>query len=376
MNALNRLPSTFLSAAIAGFALVAYSTAHAEDSSLKPAPESVTSQSFASCSSAFHADLSRIHFTLAEPLREAVVAGRTRDKAQPRNLTLPVPRAKRSKPLAQAINYASRSARSQGSDSWLRSDGGRWLTDSISTGLERYTGQDDSPFLCTGMEGYLGYLQPHQKKLTRINDTRKEHMDVALAAMDPAFEAAWLAMRPIPLPNFRPETPLADEPATAVSPLGDEALRTGTVEGQPVQDLDETTTGTVTEPLDDPDLPLLTEPEGRFEIAALSDVAGVIRKLHERLMETGHLAADAPSPLAGTGFDPVSIIENARSWVIGKAPAIANPLVRARVLAALSSYEVAAVIDANAYALRTVEDRMAGTFSAIRSSHAKHCTCR
>ncbi|MEM1364904.1 MAG: hypothetical protein AAGH82_04045 [Pseudomonadota bacterium] len=332
--------------------------------------------SYAACSAAFHKDLVRINFTLAEPLREAVLAGRKRDKSKPRDLTLPVPRADRPKELRQAINYASRSARSQGSDSWLRAEGGRWLTDQISVGLVRYTGQPESPFLCTGMDAYLGYLEPHQKKLTRINDTRKGHMDVALAAIDPAFETAWLSMRPIPLPKFRPAPAVTEIPSSATSPLKGEAIRTGSAADEPVQDLDETTTGSVEIPVDDPDLPPLTEPEGQFEIAALSDVATALPVLHARLIETGNLPADTPSPLADTGFDPIAIIANARSWVRGKAPAITNPLVRRQMLSALSAYEVAALIDTNAYGLRIVEERMGSTFNAIRASHQKHCGCQ
>ncbi|MEO0636662.1 MAG: hypothetical protein AAFY73_08440, partial [Pseudomonadota bacterium] len=206
-------------------------------------PPSSSSASFSACSTAFHGDLKRINFVFAEPLREAVLSGRTRDKSRSRDLTLPVPRVQRSNDLSKAINFASRSSRGQGSDSWLRSEGGRWLTESISVGLVRYTGQDESPFLCTGMEGYLGYLQPHQKKLTRINTTREGHFDVALAAVDPAFEEAWLSMRPIPLPKFRPARAEDEILSEELSPLEGDGLRSGLDASQPVQRLDETTTG-------------------------------------------------------------------------------------------------------------------------------------
>ncbi|MEO0637103.1 MAG: hypothetical protein AAFY73_10685, partial [Pseudomonadota bacterium] len=124
------------------------------------------------------------------------------------------------------------------------------------------------------------------------------------------------------------------------------------------------------------DVQPLSEPEGQFEIAAVSDGAGAVETLFERLVETGNLPADAPSPILGTGGDPASIVANTRDWIRGNAPAIANPLVRRQVWVAMSAYEVAATIDANSHSLRIVEDRMQRTFEAIRASHAKHCVCQ
>jgi hypothetical protein len=359
--------------------------AAAQDNALveiKPAQTQIADEpiSYGQCSRAFHVDLNRIGETYAKPLREAVKIGRSRDQSLPKGLTLPVPKITRSSELNAAIRFASQSARRQGADSWLRSEGGRWLTDAISLGLVRYTTQDESPFLCTGMTTYLGYLEPHEKKLTRVNEQRLKHREASLAALTPAFDKAWFAMRPAPLPLFAPERPSEDQllPDVELRDGMDADLlvqETGERALLPPKSGDVESTGSVEQPINDPDLPPLKEQEAVFDISSIEGGASAVERLYTKLIDTGNLPKETPSPLVGTGGDPIAIVQNTRDWVRGKPALIADFGVRNDVLGALSALEVAAVIDANTYSLAQVEERMSNTFDAIRASHEKRCTC-
>ena len=330
---------------------------------------------YASCSAAFHKDLVRIAQTHITPLRNAIVAGRKRDKSLPGKFAIPRIRTERTRAESKAIAYATRAIRAQGRESWLRSEGGRWLTDAISTGLKGYASQPNNPFLCTGIEGYLGYMEPHVEKLSRINQVRQNHLAVLVEGVGPAFDQALRSMQPVPLPRFdpRPTRPPLSEEDAVLRP----SVETTTTPAPERVVTDPTTTGSVARPLDAlSDLPPLQPDEPVVIFSERADASTAVAAIYARSLETGFLPLRSINPVLGTGGDPAEILINARSWVAGKTPLIVDGRVRRTVAIALTRLELVTAIEDGRYALQTVENRMRGTFTAIRTSHTRHCTCQ
>ena len=350
-----------------------------ESNTEQPISPAAPPRAYSSCSKAFQSDLKLISEAYVKPLRNSIVAGRKRSKSLPRALTYRVPREKRSKALSKAISYAQRAVRNQGADPWLRTDGGRWLTDSISIGLKRFAAQPESPFVCTGVDGYLGYMEPQIKKMTPINKASVDHKAAAFEGISDKLDDAYYAMRPTPLPVFaiRPwEQPALPE---------DTILREGNAGNLPVQNTsdrevialpnDEVVTGSVKQPENDPDLPALSERAKVIPFESITNTSAAIGVLYRRALETGTLPAGTVNPVLGTGGDPAEILQNTKAWVVGKSALVNNANARLALNAAFSRIEILNAIEVNAYALTKVEAQMRASFEAIRTAHIKKCTC-
>jgi len=326
-------------------------------------------KAYSACSADFHRDLRFINHSYAAPLRASIARAQKRNKQVSKKLILPIPKQTRSRDLNRAIQYTRSAKRNQFAESWLWGDGASWLMISMTQALDKYTSQASSPFLCTGMTGFVKYLEPHKKKVTRVNDGRVAYQEAAFAAVTPAANDAWHAIKPVPLPNFASK----DRPSDYENIL--HKLRMKAAAKRAAEAPQKTADAPSAEVLDDPDLPALSREDDVFAFNTSLDIQQIAQELYMKAVISGILPEEIPDPTLGTGGDPNEIFKNAREWLIGDK-GISQRRARLKLLSAFSAMEIAYNIELAAEPLKLIDERLTNTFSSIKDSHTRNCTCQ
>lgn len=119
-------------------------------------------------------------------------------------------------PLAKARRLAGQLAAQRGARSLPATASNRWVAERVRTDLSDYLSQGPSPYLCSGLDNYLGTLRSYTSQLA-VTDLRLDEAEAFLAqsARDNA-EAALDAMLPPPAPRYAP----ADRPGMQIAGPG------------------------------------------------------------------------------------------------------------------------------------------------------------
>lgn len=267
-------------------------------------------------------------------------------------------------PLAKARRLAGQLAAQRGARSLPATASNRWVAERVRTDLSDYLSQGPSPYLCSGLDNYLGTLRSYTDQLA-VTDLRLDEAEAFLAqsARDNA-EAALDAMLPPPAPRYAP----ADRPGLQIAGPGglpsiDAEEEQGDGPGlltRGVQCGHTASTGDFGPAARRP--PMALETRGELERAA--------RRLVFAARRGGFIDLDRRAATQAPG-------RGAATYVAAVAPtlsSVTDPLVRPALVNALADIEALDVVMA---ARGGGEDPVAAaldeTMNAIRAAHDTTC---
>ena len=283
-----------------------------------PAP-SANSADAACGASKYHAALSEIRASRYPAVKAAREDAGAPDASLPGRLIFNPAAVPRGGEARRALAAANQLARSGNRPAWMASNDSRWIIKEVSNELGRYLAQDETEFLCGGVPDYLKTMRSYLARAGG-DPAALDALKTAQAGIASSSVLATLdALRPVPLPTpapairsmpasagLRPAVGLAtrgtaaEQPAAA-PPAG--AAGNASISDQPQPALDAQPTGGTTpatttdasSPVEDPDLPPLTEPQP-VALATDAERLAALDALVEAARASGALPQD------GTGI--------------------------------------------------------------------------
>lgn len=317
----------------------------------------------------YHAALQTVKANAFQRLADidvrAMLGTATGDPLLPGRLAIADIRGKADAPLAKARRLAGQLAAQRGARSLPATASNRWVAERVRTDLSDYLSQGPSPYLCSGLDNYLGTLRSYTDQLA-VTDLRLDEAEAFLAqsARDNA-QAALDAMMPPPAPRYAP----ADRPGMQIAgPGGLPSIDAEEEQGDGTGLLTLVASGAATSSsavdhgtaMRRP--PMALETRGELERAA--------RRLVFAARRGGFIDLDrqAAAKTPGRGAAP---------YIAAVAPAlpfVTDPLVRPALIDALADLEALDVV----MAARTggqdpVASALDDTMNAIRTAHDQAC---
>ena len=170
------------------------------------------------CAGRYHDALLSVRGGVYQTIKAARPDTRKADDRLPGALLFTPPFRQRSSEERQALVEANRLAKSRGRPIWSASGDDRWIVDRIAGELGDYLSQDETPYLCGGVSGYLSTLRAYLTRVGGSPDRTGALVAAQRAAAEASIRAAMDAMRPVPVPEFAPSVRPADDPLSGLRP--------------------------------------------------------------------------------------------------------------------------------------------------------------
>ena len=347
------------------------------------AHDSAAGASEATCAAIYHAALSEIARTHLPEIDAARSDAREGDDALPGRWIVPPPQVRRSTEEMAALRQAAGLMRGKGRSSWLGDRDQRWIADRLRTDLRAYLTQDPSSYLCGGVSHYLGVLRSYWARLGGRSPDTSDAVAIETAATRAAIRDALAAMKPAPIPRFAerdgngaPTAMDGTDSATQLAGLRP-AQGLATRREQPVAAAAKASAAEG--PNYDPDVPPLAA-RPPLPLATDADRLAAIESLIAAAQKAGFLpqggdgaTAGAEGPQVGPvpGRPVLDALDKARPLVISAGAPIRDPLVRLRLVEALSDIEALDYLVRGAKGGSPYLDALRKTFDAIETVHRR-----
>ena len=268
-------------------------------------------------------------------------------------------------PVAKARRLAGQLAAQRGARSLPATASNRWVAERVRTDVSDYLSQGPSPYLCSGLDNYLGTLRSYTNQLA-VTDLRLDEAEAFLAqsARDSAA-AALDAMMPPPAPRYAP----ADRPGLQIAgPGGLPSIDAEEEQGDGSGLLTLVASG-ATAPLSSVDLgPATRRPSMALETRG--ELERAARRLVFAARRGGFIDLDRQTAATAPG-------RGAATYVAAVAPAlpsVTDPLARPALIAALADIEALDVVmAARSGGQDPVAAALDETMNAIRAAHDTAC---
>ncbi|MCB8837593.1 hypothetical protein [Aurantimonas sp. VKM B-3413] len=366
-------------------------------------------QGSSACAGRYHDALQAVRGGVYQTIKGAKADTHKADDRLPGTLLFTPPFRQRGSEERLALIEANRLAKSRGRPVWSASSDDRWIVDRIASELGDYLSQEQTPYLCGGVPGYLSTLRSYLARVGGSPDRTKALVAAQRTAAETSIRAALEAMRPVPIPRFAPRLRPADDPMSGLRPsadigrpMGAQTGETSAADASRTASVGETASGSPAGSLNDaggdPGLPPLAPPKP-IALETEGDRIGALERLVKAAEAAGFLArsaeieAERPAPPGDvakddqTEPDTTGAIEAAprpvlvklaavKPLIVGAGTPIRDPLVRRTLVAAFSDIEALDYLenrpsDEDGSVLHAI----GATLDAIEDARKASCDC-
>lgn len=322
---------------------------------------------------AYHARFAALAGTELAALREAGTQIGDTDPALPGRLIFSSSRPNEDAQARNARRAAEAQARRQGRTSFATNADTRWIASRVREDLTDYLSQKPSPFLCAGVSNYLQTLRAQAARGAPSPAGLREHVEAQREVAANSVETALRALRPAPLPRFRPDDLIARNPAEGLRLSIEAGLRE--LEAHKTVKVAATGQSQISEGYSDPDLPPLGK-EPRHRLQDERDILGTINLLVASAERADHLQRAERGASSDIRHSRRVLTRLARLDARFRQSGFEDPLVRPAMTQAFADLEALDYLHA---ALDGQGDEMSaalyGTIEAIETAHQETCGC-